>query len=72
MRALWPFNSREPLGGGAAAIKDAGKSREVADADRAMAAELRRRAEEAARLVHEHNTANRYDDWLRKVMHGND
>lgn len=71
MRALWPFD-REPLGGGAAAVREAGKSREVADADRLKAADLRRRAEEAAKIVREHNAANKYDDWLRKVMQGNE
>lgn len=71
MRALWPFG-RQDIDPGAATLANraADESRMRAYVDQQDAVRLRESAEQAAAAVRAHNTANRYDDFLRRVVQG--
>jgi hypothetical protein len=68
MRRLfrWPATSGE----GAAAIVRAQRSYDRAVTQRDAMADLRAEAHELETQVRAHNTANRYDDWLKQVIQG--
>ncbi len=70
MRALWPFGRHETAAESTAAFKAAQRSHDRAVQDRCEAAATRAEAELWASQVRDHNSANRYDIWLRQVMQG--
>lgn len=65
---LNPFRRRPSSEDAAKAVQDAEKSRSRAFNDRDAAAEQRVEAEHWAAQVKAHNTANRFDDWLARVV----
>lgn len=71
MRAFRPFG-RQQCRDSSAALVAAGESHRQAVTDLGEAIRLRVQSEEAASAVRAHNTANRYDDFLRRVVHGSD
>lgn len=72
MRALLAFGRRDRSDrASTAAVEAATRSHERAVADRCRASAQRAEAEVWATQVRDHNTANRYDDWLRQIVQGN-
>ncbi len=69
MQALWPFG-RHDQSAAISAVAAAERSHQRAVADRLQAAETRAQAEVYAAQIRDHNAANRYDDFLRRVMRG--
>lgn len=65
-----PFRSRRPSSEAQDASRCARESAVQAEADRQAAASRRREAEHLERKLRAHNTANRYDDWLRQMVGG--
>lgn len=70
MRTLARFGRRHPNGGSAEAVQAAEQSHARAVGDRVRAARTRAVAEELEAQIHQHNTANRFDDWLARVQRG--
>lgn len=71
MRALWPFGNRDIDPNAAReAVRSSDKRRIDSLVQREMAGRLLESAEQAAADVRAHNTANRYDDFLRRVVQG--
>lgn len=70
MRALLMFKRPKPDGGSVEAMQAAARSYERAVTDRGEAADLLAVAEEVKEQVRLHNSANRYDEWLRSVIRG--
>lgn len=70
MRALWPFGGHADLGAADAAVQAAQRSHQRAIQDRCRATATRAEAEAWAAQVRDHNSANRYDDFLRQAMRG--
>jgi len=52
------------------AVAAANESHEEAVGQREAMTELRREADAVTEQIRAHNSANRYDDWLRHVMRG--
>lgn len=53
-----------------AAVAAANESHDEAVGQRDAMTRLRAEADEATAAIRAHNSANRYDDWLRQVMRG--
>lgn len=70
MRALWPFGQDSSQADSFAALEAADLSHRRAVQDRCQASATRAEADAWAQQVRDHNTANRYDDWLRTVLGG--
>ncbi len=70
MRALWPFGQHETSAESTAAIAAAHRSHDQAVRDHTRASATRAEADVWAAHIRDHNSANRYDAWLRDVMHG--
>lgn len=70
MRAVWPFGRPYRDDESQAALDAANASHEQAVTDRVRMSATRAEADTWAALVRGHNSANRYDDWLRQVMRG--
>lgn len=70
--SLWPFGTRCSSVDATAAVAAAERSQVRAYGDKAHAAEVRAIAEALADRVRAHNAANRYDDFLRRVVQGRD
>lgn len=70
MRELWTFGKRHGSEQAAAAVIAAQRSHQTAVSDREAMASVRVEAEQLAEQVRAHNSANRYDDFLRRVMRG--
>lgn len=72
VRAMWPFGRptvpRDDSARQAMLAADASQLRAAADQERAR--RLRADSEQVADKLAAHNTANRYDDWIRKVVQG--
>lgn len=68
MRAWWPFGAHNSSPEATLAVRAAEQSRQKAFQDRAQAAEVRVEAEQATEVIRAHNAANRYDDFLRRVV----
>jgi hypothetical protein len=69
-RRLWPFGHQRPSPEATAAVESAERSKAQAHNDRVRAAAVRALADQLAAEVKAHNTANRYDDFLRRVVQG--
>jgi hypothetical protein len=70
LRTMWPFGTQTSSEEAIKALRDAQVSASRAASDRAHAARLRGQTEEAVEQVRQHNTANRYDEFLRRVVQG--
>lgn len=70
LRALWPYESRNTRREADDALKAAELSLRRAVEDRRQASAVRAEAEVWERQIRDHNTANRYDDFLLRVMRG--
>lgn len=68
MRELWPFGTVAGGGEASAAVQQAEQSRREAALDRERAVQLRQQVDAATDAVRAHNAANRYDDFLRRVI----
>lgn len=69
--ALWPFDwGRQPSPEAREAVACADRSASLAEQDRRAAARRRVEAEQLTERLRAHNTANAYDDWLRRVVRG--
>lgn len=72
MRSLWTLGKHNGVD-----LNEAKKANEAADesrvrgkVDHELAVRLRESADQAAADVRAHNSANRYDDFLRRVVQG--
>lgn len=70
LRALWPFGRPDGMGAANAAVEAATRSHERAVEDHRRASATRAEADAWASRVRDHNSANRYDDWLRQIIQG--
>ena len=71
LRALWPFGPI-PSHEAVAAQQAASLSQMRAQDARVRAAAQRAEAEEVARTIRAHNTANHYDNFLQRIVRGDD
>jgi hypothetical protein len=71
MRAIWPFSQTDSHEA-QEALSRAVESGRRAKEDHKLALKMRAQNEEAAEAVRAHNAANRYDEFLRRVVQGHD
>jgi hypothetical protein len=70
LRALWPFGAPDTRHEADAALEAAEQSLRRAVEDRRTASAVRAEAEVWEQQIRDHNSANRYDDFLLRVMRG--
>jgi hypothetical protein len=70
MRTLWPFAHGLTGEDASCALRAAEARAKQAKIDKENAIVLRARMQEASDAVRKHNEANRYDDFLKRVVQG--